>query len=141
MVRLLIVEDSRFLRLSMEKALIRAGYQVASAMDGLEGLKIARQELPDAILLDLLLPKLSGVDVLRELKNDDTTKDIPVIILTSLSQMNAAKLEKDGAAAFVEKNELMLTEKPGAPSSLVAKVESVLKEQARSARRMGAASR
>jgi CheY-like chemotaxis protein len=131
-MKLLIVEDSRFLRLSMEKTLLRAGYQVIAALDGDEALELARKELPDAILLDLLLPKMNGLDVLKILKLDKLTRAIPVIVLTSLSQKNAAKLEKDGAAAYLEKNDLMFSD-PASASSLVAQVKSVLGVRAQDA--------
>ena len=69
-IRILLVEDSKFLRLATERALTRAGYQMSSAVDGDEALLLAHANLPDLILLDMLLPKMSGPDVLKALKLD-----------------------------------------------------------------------
>lgn len=82
-----------------------AGYDVIHAADGEEGLRAARESIPDLILLDMMLPKLSGLDVLRALKSDALAKHIPVIVLSGLGQANEAKLLKDGAAAFFVKSE------------------------------------
>jgi two-component system, cell cycle response regulator len=108
MVKILLVEDSKFLRIATERALARAGYEMTSASDGSEALKLARERSPDLILLDMLLPKMSGLDVLRALKQDAVTKSIPVIVLTGMSQKNAARLEHDGASGFLEKSALEL---------------------------------
>jgi DNA-binding response OmpR family regulator len=105
---ILLIDDSKLLRTANARALVRAGYQVISVGDGEEGLRSARESLPDLILLDMLLPKVTGLDVLRGLKSDARTKNIPVIVLSALSQVNEAKLVKEGAAAFFEKSEKML---------------------------------
>jgi len=107
-IRILLVEDSKFLRLATERALTRAGYIVTSVGDGDEALRSARERLPDLILLDMLLPKKSGPEVLKELKKDPATKTIPVVAFTGLSQLNAARLQTDGAFAFLEKSTLEL---------------------------------
>ncbi|MGA7399907.1 MAG: response regulator [Candidatus Sulfotelmatobacter sp.] len=108
MIKILLVEDSKFLRLATERALARAGYNVTSAVDGDEALQFARQTLPDLILLDMLLPKMSGPDVLKALKQDPATKAIPVVVMTGMSQKNAARLQHDGAIGFLEKSALEL---------------------------------
>lgn len=107
-MKILLVEDSKFLRLATERALARAGYAVSTAVDGEEAVEAARQNLPDLILLDMLLPKMSGPDVLKALKKDPATTSIPVVVLSGLSQKNAARLRGDGAFAFLEKSELSL---------------------------------
>jgi CheY-like chemotaxis protein len=106
--KILLVEDSKFLRLAIERALIRAGYNVASAQDGVEALRLAHEESPDLILLDMLLPKMSGLDVLKALKQDPITQAIPVIVMTGMSEKNAVRLQKDGASGFLEKSALEL---------------------------------
>jgi CheY-like chemotaxis protein len=108
MIKILLVEDSKFLRLATERALTRAGYEVSSAADGEEALRVARQRSPDLILLDMLLPKMSGPEVLKALKEDAFTQAIPVVVITGLSQKNAARLQEDGAFAFLEKSALEL---------------------------------
>ena len=70
MTKILLVDDSKFLRLATERALARAGYDVSVAHDGENALELARDRQPDVILLDMLLPKMSGPDVLKALKKD-----------------------------------------------------------------------
>jgi two-component system, cell cycle response regulator len=106
--KILLVEDSKFLRLATERALARAGYTMSTAEDGVEALRRAHEESPDLILLDMLLPKMSGLDVLKALKLDPFTKTIPVVIMTGMSEKNAARLHQDGATAFLEKSALEL---------------------------------
>jgi len=124
MIKILLVEDSKFLRIATERALARAGYEMCSAMDGLEALKQARENRPDLILLDMLLPKMSGLDVLKALKQDALTKEIPVIVMTGMSQKNAARLEHDGASGFLEKSALELEKGAG---KLVEALDEMLK--------------
>jgi CheY-like chemotaxis protein len=108
MTKILLVEDSKFLRLATERALTRAGYDMSSAVDGEQALLVAREKLPDLILLDMLLPKMSGPDVLKALKIDPLTNPIPVVVMTGMSQKNAARLQQDGACGFLEKSALEL---------------------------------
>jgi CheY-like chemotaxis protein len=102
-MKILLIEDSKFQRIANERALVAAGYDVIQAGDGEEGLRVAREKIPDLILLDMMLPKLSGLDVLRALKLDPLVKHVPVIVLTGLGQGNEDKLLKDGATAFLLK--------------------------------------
>ena len=86
-------------------------------------MQVANDKLPDIILLDMMLPKISGPDVLKALKANPATMDIPVIVLTSLSQMNEEKLLHEGAAAYFEKSTLQLDK---SSNRLAATVETVL---------------
>jgi CheY-like chemotaxis protein len=106
-MRVLLVEDSRTMRMENERALAHAGYEVLCAEDGEQAVAIARQQQPELILLDLLLPRMDGVQVLRELKKDRTTMDIPVVIVSSLSGKNHDKLVAEGAEEYLEKNLIM----------------------------------
>src|SRR2546423_12763207 len=108
MTKILLVDDSKFLRLATERALARAGYEVSTANDGEQALELAREKMPDVILLDMLLPKMTGPDVLKALKKDPATAGIAVVVFTGLSQKNAARLQQDGACAFLDKSELGL---------------------------------
>ena len=121
METILLVEDSKFLRVATERILTIAGYQVICAGDGDEALALAGSRLPNLIVLDMLLPKLSGPEVLRSLKRNDLTAHIPVVVLSSLSQNNGPKLVQEGADAFIEKGSLLAD-----PGRLLAAVMAAL---------------
>lgn len=123
-MKILLIEDSKFQRIATERTLLKAGYDVIHAGDGGAGLRIARETIPDLILLDIMLPKLSGLDLLRVLKSDALVKHIPVIVFTGLGHVNKTKLLKDGAAAFLSKSEKSLENNS---SILIQTVEEVLK--------------
>lgn len=108
MTKVLLVDDSKFLRMATERALARAGYLVITADEGPRAIELAKDEKPDVILLDMLLPGMTGPEVLKALKKDLRTAPIPVIAFTGLSQKNAVRLQKDGACAFLEKSALDL---------------------------------
>jgi CheY-like chemotaxis protein len=118
MTKILLVEDSKFMRLATERALAHAGYEVSSAGDGEQALVMAREKMPDLILLDMLLPKMGGPEVLRALKEDAATAEIPVVVLTGMSPKNAERLQEEGAAGFLEKSALGLDQ--GSEALLVA---------------------
>lgn len=107
LVKILLVEDSRPIRLENERALIQAGYQVICAEDGQRVLQLAGEQQPGLILLDLLLPKVSGLKVLEYLKSNPGTAQIPVVVLSSLSEKNREKLMAAGTEDYLEKNSLM----------------------------------
>jgi CheY-like chemotaxis protein len=107
-MNILVIEDSRFLRTAIERALSKIGHAVTGIADGEEGLRLARTSLPDIILLDMMLPGMDGTGVLRKLKQDASTAQIPVVVLTGLSQKNEAKLKQEGAAAYIAKSTLDL---------------------------------
>ena len=109
-MKILLVDDSKFLRLATGRALTRAGYEMTFAGDGDEALLMAAETLPDLILLDMMLPKMSGLEVLKTLKKEPATEAIPVVVLTGLSQSNAERLLRDGAFGFLTKADLGLEE-------------------------------
>ena len=123
--KILVAEDSKLLRQTAERALARAGYVVSTAVDGEEVLRAARENPPDLILLDMLLPKMSGQDALRALKKDAATANIPVVVLTVLSRKNAEKLQSEGAFAFLEKSELALDK---GPDLLVSMLRAIIEQ-------------
>jgi CheY-like chemotaxis protein len=83
---ILIVEDDLFIRELYQKQLEMAGYAVDTAVDGLEGREKVQSQHPDILLLDIMLPKMNGLDLLKNMKQDPKTQDIPVIILSNLGQ-------------------------------------------------------
>jgi CheY-like chemotaxis protein len=109
--RVLVVEDDRFLRRACEASLRQRGFTVVAAADGEAGLQIARAETFDLILLDLLMPKLSGVEVLRALKGDAATRSIPVLVLSNSSrQQDIDEIMRLGAVGYLVKANLSLQE-------------------------------
>ena len=107
--RVLLAEDDRFLRRAAEASLRRHGLEVLTAADGEEALRIARTERLDLILLDVVMPKLQGFEVLSALKQDDATAHIPVLVLSNLGQdRDVAQAKALGAVAFLVKANLSL---------------------------------
>ena len=86
MAKILIIEDDRFLRELIARKLKNEGYEVLEAVEGEEGLRRIKEEKPDLILLDLILPGIDGFEVLAKAKEDPDTAQIPVIILSNLGQ-------------------------------------------------------
>jgi CheY-like chemotaxis protein len=120
--KVLLVEDCKFLRMATEHSLSNAGYLVSTA-DGEEALEVAKEKLPDIILLDRMLPKISGPNVLKALKENPATMHMPVIVLTSLTQKNEEKLISEGGSAYFEKSALALDQNS---DLLATTVETVL---------------
>jgi len=103
-MKILIIEDSRLLRTTTERMLVKAGYKVITAIDGEQGLRLAVESKPDLVLLDMMLPKLSGQEVLQQLCLNPSLTSTPVIVLTSLSESNRQKLLSEGASLYFEKS-------------------------------------
>lgn len=103
--KLLLVEDDRFLRRAAELALVQAGYSVVTAADGVAGLELARKERPDLVLLDLLMPRMSGLEVLAALRADEATSDLRVLVLSNSSvERVVAEVRALGADYLVKAN-------------------------------------
>ena len=111
MKKILFVEDESALQETFKDFLNQEGYQIISALDGEIGLRLAKTEKPDLILLDLILPKKDGFEVLEELKKEEGTKDIPVIVLTHLEEMeDVQKAIELGARDYLVKANYSLVE-------------------------------
>ena len=106
-MKIILVEDSLPIRRENETALHRAGYEVICAEDGESALQMAQERKPDLILLDMILPKMSGPDVLKHLKSEPATAEIPVVVVSSLSEKNREKLMAAGAEDYIAKGEIM----------------------------------
>ncbi|MFA6512322.1 MAG: response regulator [Patescibacteria group bacterium] len=104
--KVLLVEDEKMLADMYATKFSMEGYQIVNAYDGKEGLEAAKREKPNIILLDIIMPKLDGFAVLKELKADDAIKNIPVVLLTNLGQESDVKKGKDLGADdyFVKAN-------------------------------------
>jgi CheY-like chemotaxis protein len=109
--RILLIEDDQFLRRACEIGLKKRGFTVLSANDGEEGLQQARSGSPNIILLDMLMPKLNGMETLAALKKDEQTRNIPVVILSNTSvDADIQKAKSLGAAGYLVKASLSLQE-------------------------------
>ncbi|MCK5083066.1 MAG: response regulator [Candidatus Omnitrophica bacterium] len=121
--KILVVDDEPVMVRAVEKVLTANNYNVSKAFDGEEGLKKARSENPDLIVLDLMLPKMNGYKICRLLKFDDRYKHIPIVIYTVCGQEEDRKLGFEvGADAYLVK--------PFEPPVLLAKIEALLKKSA-----------
>ncbi len=120
MKNILFIEDDEFLRGLIGKKLASEGFNMISAIDGEEGIKKAKEEKPDLILLDLILPNVDGFEVLARIKEDPAASSIPVIILSNLSQKNDIdKGMKLGAADYIIKSQFT-------PEEITEKVKNIL---------------
>ena len=108
MSKVLLVEDDSLMVKMYDLKFTHDGFSVAVALDGEEGLQKARAENPDIIVLDIMLPKMSGAEVLEKLKEDPTTRDKPVIILTNLNvtEEDVAKCKDLGAKEILMKTDV-----------------------------------
>ena len=104
MAKILFVEDEPTLQKAVGEILGQEGFEVLAALDGEAGLELIKKEKPDLILLDLILPKKDGFAVLKEMKEDESLKDIPVIVLTNLEGMgDVEKAMSLGATTYLVK--------------------------------------
>jgi DNA-binding response OmpR family regulator len=111
MKKILFIEDESALQKTIQEILTREGYQLISAFDGESGLKLAKKEKPDLILLDLILPKKDGFEVLNELKESEETKNIPVIVITNLEEIDSVEKALElGATTYLIKSQYTLEE-------------------------------
>jgi two-component system phosphate regulon response regulator PhoB len=120
--RILVVEDEKDVRDMIRIHLKAAGFDVLEAHNGAEGLAIAKQDLPAVIILDLMMPEMSGVEVCRALRRNPTTSRIPILMLTAKS------MENDKVAGFECGADDYVT-KPFSPRELVLRVRAVARRQ------------
>ncbi len=110
-IKILLIEDDKFLRRACEVGLRKRGFAVITANDGEEGLQKARMETFDLILMDMLMPKLSGMETLEALKKDERTRGVPVVILSNSSlETDMQRATELGAAGYMVKASLSLQE-------------------------------
>ncbi|MBL7142297.1 MAG: response regulator [Candidatus Pacebacteria bacterium] len=119
--KILIIEDDKFLRDLISQKLLKEGFDIAQAVDGEDGIKKIKEENPDLILLDLILPGIDGFEVLTQMKADQNLASIPVIILSNLGQKeDIEKGLKLGANDFLIKAHFT-------PGEIIEKIKNVLK--------------
>ncbi|HLD27789.1 MAG TPA: response regulator [Patescibacteria group bacterium] len=120
-IKILFIEDDPDQIFLYQTKFKLEGYDFISAKDGVEGLRLAEQEKPDLVLLDILLADENGIDILKNLKNNKKTKNIPVIVFTNFDkeEINQRAVAL-GAVGYVIKSKVV-------PSEIVKKVAEVLK--------------
>ena len=118
--KILIVEDEKDIQELLKYHLEKEGYEILQVFDGEDGLELAQRELPDLIILDVMLPSLDGMEICRYLRADERTQIIPVIILTAKSEESDVIVGlKLGADDYVTK--------PFSPKVLVARVHAIFR--------------
>jgi CheY-like chemotaxis protein len=127
MASILLIEDDPLVVRMYKKVLAFEGFTVMDAPNGSEGLKLAREQKPNLIFLDVMMPKMNGIEVLEHLKSDPEVKDIPVIMLTNLSgTQDTENALKKGAFAYMVKSDYK-------PKEVAMKAKEMLSGQAQSA--------
>jgi len=117
--KILYIEDNEYNRKIVRQLVSHTPYQLVEAVDGESGVTVAQQELPDLILMDVQLPKMSGLDATRALKGDPRTRHIPIIVITSFSLSgDREKAAEAGADSYLAK--------PYSPRELIALVRQYL---------------
>ena len=118
--KILIVEDDKFLRELISQKLLKEGYDIVEAIDGEKGIKSIKEDKPDLVLLDLILPGVDGFEVLTQMKEDPAVSAIPVIILSNLGQKDDIERGlKIGAVDYLIKAHFT-------PGEIIAKIKGVL---------------
>ena len=118
---ILYVEDNEFNRKIVRQLLVRTTYRLREAVDGEEGFASALATPPDLILMDIQLPKMSGLDATRQLRNDPRTAAVPIIVVTSFALSgDEQKATAAGATAYLAK--------PYSPRALLAKIREIVPE-------------
>ena len=116
---ILVVDDDESHLMMVRQMLLSKGYSVLAASTGEEGLQIVKSQKPDLVLLDVIMPGIKGRDVCKAIKEDEETKDIPVVFLT-------AKDSEDDIAAEIEVGASAHLTKPVDPSQMIQTIEEVL---------------
>jgi two-component system phosphate regulon response regulator PhoB len=127
--KVLVVDDELDMRIFVSTLLETNGFKPLVAQDGIQGLEIARKEKPSLIVLDIMMPKESGITMYRELKKDDVLKDVPVIVLSALSKktfFHSQKVLDEYEGGQIPEPSVYI-EKPPEPDELLEAIQNSLK--------------
>ena len=110
-MKVVIVEDEEILLKVLQEKFKQAGFEIASAVDGSEAISVVKKFMPDVVVLDLILPKKTGFEVLEEIKSDPQLKQIPVVVLSNLGQDDDIKKALQlGAEDYIVKTQHPINE-------------------------------
>ena len=123
-MKILVADDNPTIRALAEELLTSAGYNILIAKDGREALLLARKEQPVLILLDLVMPEMTGLDVVREIRNDPRLKETPIVIMSGIDP------GREVSSTLREYGVTEILSKPGCMKSLVSCVQEILSKQA-----------
>lgn len=128
MKKVLVVDDSDDVRKLVSKLVERGGYQAELAKNGIEGMDKVREIKPDLVILDILMPKQSGIRMYHELKTDEALKDIPVIMLSAIEEESFFRSQKvlDKFAGQSVPEPAAYIEKPEDPEELIKLMKKIL---------------
>jgi CheY-like chemotaxis protein len=128
--RILVIDDELDMRIFITTLLETSGYKAVSAENGMQGLEMVRQKKPAAVIMDVMMPKESGISMYRELKKDPALKDIPVIMLSALSKKtfyhSQSVLDEYDGEKMPEPSAYI--EKPPEPDELIQAIKGCLSE-------------
>lgn len=124
--RIVYIEDEQEMIDLVRLILNRRGYEVIGANGGREGLDLVRQEFPDLVLLDLMMPDMDGWDVYQQMKADESTREIPVIVITAKAQ----NIDRVLGLHIAKVDDYI--SKPFSPQELVESIDKVLKVRSKS---------
>jgi CheY-like chemotaxis protein len=123
MLKILLIEDEEIMIELLQKKLISEGYQVSVAKNGLEGLKKMKDEKPDLILLDIIMPKMGGFEVMEEMAKDQSLSAIPIIIISNSGQpVELGRAKELGAKDWLVKTEFD-------PQEVIDKIKKQMEKQ------------
>jgi twitching motility two-component system response regulator PilH len=104
MARILVVDDSPSQQMGMKRIVEKLGHEALTAEDGVSGVAVCKQELPDLVLMDVVMPNLNGFQATRALTRDDSTKHIPIVLVTTKDQeTDRVWGMRQGAKAYLTK--------------------------------------
>jgi CheY-like chemotaxis protein len=119
--KILVVDDERYMHRLMQHHLLRAGYSMITANNGREAVEKATHEIPDLVIMDIMMAEMDGLTALKQLKQSAATREIPVIMITASAQMvTRQESETSGAAGFFTK--------PFSPTQLLLEIRRLLPE-------------
>jgi CheY-like chemotaxis protein len=118
--KILLAEDEEIISMAYQHGLTYLGYEVVVAQDGLEAIQALQKQIPDILLLDIIMPNMNGIEVLQAVRTDPAYKKLPIIMLTNLSQPSDEEQARElGASDYMIKSNITLTQ-------LVERIESIL---------------